>query len=218
MNYKTIFLIRHAQTDLNVSKTIQGRLINSKINFEGEQQSLLLFKKLQNIHFDKIYLTSLQRTYQTMIPFIIQKKISYEILPEFDELSFGITEGKQIYDKFGNSELFDYFKNWKNGNFDYKIPQGESPNEAFERVRIGFEKILNLKKEKTIIICSHQRIIRIMLCFILNKSLLEMDNFGHDNTSYSVLNYYYKNKKFYLCDLNNSQHLIMNNEKKKTKK
>jgi len=90
---KTIYIVRHGQTELNRLGIIQGRGINTDLNDEGRAQAALFFEAYKSVHFDKIYVSSLKRTQQSVQQFI-DLGIPYEKLPGLDELGWGIYEGQ----------------------------------------------------------------------------------------------------------------------------
>lgn len=209
MNNKRIYLIRHGQTDYNIKGIVQGRRIDSSLNEEGILQRDLLCKVLNKIPIKKIYITSLKRTFQTMQPLILNE-IPYEVEPDLDELNFGIIEGKPICDSYGKSILTEVMSLWQGGDFDARFPEGESPSEGLQRVKNGIEKILSFKQETPIVICLHQRILRIVMCFLLKKSLTEMDNYPHHNTGITTIEYDSELNIFKMIDFDNTQHLRKN--------
>ncbi|TAF44698.1 MAG: histidine phosphatase family protein [Sphingobacteriales bacterium] len=200
---KKIYIIRHGETDLNKDGIVQGRGINSDLNQTGIAQSKAFFKMYQTIAFDKIYTSTLKRTHQTAAQFIA-KGIAWEQLEGFDELAWGIYEGKT-----STPQLREDFKilidSWANGYLDVKIEDGESPNEVYARQHKAIDYVLKHKNEKTVLICMHGRAIRLLLCLLLKKPLSNMDEFPHQNTSLYVLNYY--GDMFEIEVFNSLQHL-----------
>src|SRR4051812_42108163 len=90
---KTIYIVRHGQTDLNKQGIVQGRGRDTNLNEEGRSQAQQFYKAYQHVAFDKIYISELKRTQQSIQPFI-DKGIPYEKLSGLDELAWGILEGK----------------------------------------------------------------------------------------------------------------------------
>lgn len=76
---KTIYLIRHGETEYNKRGIIQGSGINSDLNDKGKHQAQLFYMAYKHISFDKIYISELNRTYQSVAPFI-EDKFVYEKL------------------------------------------------------------------------------------------------------------------------------------------
>lgn len=208
MGAKRIFLIRHGETNYNVEGIVQGRLIDSSLNQTGQTQKDFLFNKLSTEKIDHIYLSTLKRTYQTMKPFI-DLGIPYSCENDLDELCFGDIEGKSIFDHNGDSILKTVTSSWKNGEDHIRFQNGESPREGLMRIEKAFIKILAQEHEQQIILCLHQRILRIVMCFMLNKPLSEMDKFPHNNTGVTTIEFHPKDNKFTLIDFNNTNHIAL---------
>jgi len=196
---KEIYLIRHAQTDYNKKGIIQGSEVDSEIDEEGIKQSKLFYDYYKNYNFEKIYISNLKRTFLTVKEFI-NDGIVYEILSEFNEISWGINKGK--------SDDLDVYKrltdSWTEGNLNNKFKGGESPNEIAVRLNRGISHIINEKFNK-ILICIHGRALRVLLSLILDKDLTRMDNYLHSNTCLYII--HYDRGKFILKEKNNIDHL-----------
>ena len=67
---KTIYLIRHGETDLNKRGVVQGRGMDTDLNDFGRKQSEAFYKAYKHVPFDKIYTSTLKRTHQTVKGFI----------------------------------------------------------------------------------------------------------------------------------------------------
>lgn len=59
-----IYIVRHGETDWNKEGKLQGHT-DTELNDTGRKQALILKDKLQNIHFDKVFVSPLKRTRQT---------------------------------------------------------------------------------------------------------------------------------------------------------
>lgn len=200
---KDLFIIRHGQTDFNNRGVVQGRGIDSSINLIGQKQASAFYEKYKNIPFDKIYTSNLIRTVQTVQAFI-QEGIPYEKLEGLDEISWGISEGKDLNDKM----LVDFdhiITSWRNKELDVKIQDGESPNELQYRQKKAMDYIMSKTHEKTILICTHGRAMRSLLCYLTNTCLSKMDDFEHTNTALYVLRY--EGKSFNIVEHYNTEHL-----------
>ena len=207
METKRIFLVRHGETNFNIEGIVQGRLIDSDLNDTGVKQSKLLCQLFFGKKIDHIYLSTLKRTYQTMEP-LINNGIPFSCEKDLDEFCFGTIEGTPIFDEQGNSILKKVLIEWKNGDYQKRFEGGESPVEAIERVKNGFNKIFAKNNEKQIIVCLHQRILRIVMCYLLRKPLSEMDKYPHHNTGISIVDFDLINNQFVLIELDNHSHLV----------
>jgi len=90
---KTIYLIRHGETEFNRRGVVQGSGIDSDLNELGFLQARAFFDTYQDIEFDKIYTSKLRRTVQSVQEFI-NVGIPYEQFEGLNEISWGEKEGK----------------------------------------------------------------------------------------------------------------------------
>ena len=93
MDKKTIYLIRHGETDYNRRGIVQGSGIDADLNDIGEAQALAFFESYQHVPFDKIYTSKLKRTTQSVQDFIALG-IPVESHGGLNEISWGINEGQ----------------------------------------------------------------------------------------------------------------------------
>ena len=179
-----IYILRHAETEYNSKGIIQGSEVDSNINTTGILQSDKFYNKYKDIEFDKVFVSNLKRTYQTVKNFIEINNIPFEKLKEFNEISWGVNQGK-------NDDLKDYKKlidTWLDGELDNKFDRGESPNEMVIRLVEGFKYIISHNLER-VLLCIHGRALRILLSKVLDKDLTKMDKYPHSNTGLYVMEY-----------------------------
>jgi len=203
---KRIYFVRHGETDCNSKNLIQGRGINAPLNALGHQQAEAFYRYYKHIPFDRIYTSSLQRTHQSMAP-LIQSGIPHEILSGFDEMDFGIMEGKAMFDANGAFMLESLLNQWKECNGDAKVEGGESPYDVQVRMSNALEYILSRMEETNVVVCMHGRALRILLCHLLNKPISSMEQFFHPNLTASIFDYDYDSKSFMPVAIASSVHL-----------
>ena len=194
-----LYIIRHAETEYNRKGIIQGSEVDSDINDIGESQANSFYEYYKDINFDKIYVSDLKRTFQTIRRFT-ENGSSYEKLKEFNEISWGVNQGK-------SDDLEDYARlidTWLAGNLDNKFEEGESPNEMSVRLVKGFNKVLDDDYD-TVLLCIHGRALRILLSKIIDNDLTKMDKYVHSNTGLYILEY--KNGKYEILGSNLRDHL-----------
>ena len=203
MILKTLYIVRHGQTELNRLGIVQGRGRDTDLNDEGKKQAYLFYNDYKNVPFDKIYISALRRTQQSIQPFI-DLDIPYEKLPGLDELAWGIYEG-QPSTPATKGAFLQLLRDWMEGKLDSKFEDGESPNEVKVRQQEALDVIMSHPEEKNVLICMHGRAMRLFLCILLGKPLTEMDNFPHQNlVLYKVT---FDGEKFEIVDFNNAIHL-----------
>ena len=202
MSDKTIFIIRHGQTDFNLKRIIQGSGIDSSLNDTGRSQAKLFHDVYKNEPFELVITSALQRTHQTVDAFI-QKEIPWIKMPEINEINWGIHEGKE-----GTPAMVETYNHitseWQSGNYDIGIEEGETAQELANRLT-SFIRVLQSRKESKILVCSHGRAMRCLICLLDGKEIKHMDNYGHHNTGLYVVNQ--KDNTFHVKIFNDIQHL-----------
>jgi len=200
---KTLYIVRHGQTDLNKNGIVQGRGMNTDLNDQGRLQAQLFYEAYQDIPFNKIYISTLKRTQQSIQPFI-DKGLPFEKLAGLDELAWGIYEGKPNTPETKAAYL-KLMRDWTAGKLDVKFEGGESPNEVQARQKEALKVIMSKPDEENVLICMHGRAMRLFLCLLTEKPLTEMEAFPHQNlVLYKVA---YEDGKFRVVDFNNAIHL-----------
>ncbi|MCS6795792.1 MAG: histidine phosphatase family protein [Raineya sp.] len=183
---KNIYLIRHGETDYNRKGMVQGRGVDADLNETGKKQAQAFFQAYQHLPIEKIYYSTLKRTYQTVLPFV-EKGIAHLAHEGLDEISWGIHEGKP-FSQDAHEEYLYYLRQWRAGNTHVAIAQAETPEEVKARQE-KFTQTLLQSPEKNVLICSHGRAMRILLTWWLGYPLSQMDMFQHFNLSLYHLQY-----------------------------
>jgi broad specificity phosphatase PhoE len=184
---KKVYLVRHGQTDFNLQNIVQGSGVDTDLNEYGRRQAQLFFDAYRHIPFDKVYTSVLNRTKQTVQPFI-KAGVPTETLAGLNEISWGTKEGHRVTPE--EDEYYHHMlRQWQAGNTSMRIEAGESPEDVVKRMKPAIAHIISKTDEKNILICMHGRAIRILLCHLLNYPLRAMDMFEHQNLCLYVLNY-----------------------------
>lgn len=201
---KELYIIRHGETEFNKRGFVQGSGIDSNLNDTGRRQAQAFFEHYRHVHFDKIYVSTLRRTWQSVEPFFV-KGIPMQALSGLNEISWGYKEGKVLSNE-DDVQYFDMLNAWRKGDLSVKVPGGESPLEVVARLRVAVDYIMSRSDERRILICMHGRSMRIILSLLLETPLNEMDKYDHTNLCLYVL--HYDGKKFHLQTANNTEHFI----------
>ncbi|WP_276362124.1 histidine phosphatase family protein [Daejeonella sp. H1SJ63] len=200
---KTIYIIRHGETDLNKLGIVQGRGMDTSLNQKGKEQAEAFYRAYKHIPFDKIYTSTLKRTHQTVHKFI-DSNIPWVQYPGLDELGWGIHEGKENTEMI-SVEFHELINKWRAGELHHKIERGESPLDVKERQLIVLEHLIEDNDDQNILICMHGRAMRLFLCLLTDRPLSEMDSFPHSNTTLYKVEF--DGEKFHIVDFNNTSHL-----------
>ena len=206
LTQKIIYLIRHGETDYNRRGVVQGSGVDSDLNEMGQAQAQAFFQAYQHVPFSKIYISGLKRTYQTAEPFI-ELGIPYEKLTGLNEISWGVMEGKAP----GNVENEYYrvlIEAWASGNTAQTTDGGESPQQVAIRQKVAIDIILAHPEENPVLVAMHGRAMRILLCWLTNQPLSNMDQFEHSNLCLYKLQYNDESATFTIELANDTAHLL----------
>jgi broad specificity phosphatase PhoE len=203
---KELYIIRHGETDYNRRGIVQGSGVDAPLNEMGQSQAFAFFQAYQHVPFAKIYMSTLQRTYQTVEPFL-ELGIPYEKLSGLNEISWGIMEGK-VPSSLDDAYYRNLIENWAAGNTALTTEQGESPNDVVARQRPAMAHILAQPSESPVLIAMHGRAMRILMSWLLDQPLARMDQFEHSNLCLYKLTYNTIAGTFHLDVANDTAHLL----------
>jgi broad specificity phosphatase PhoE len=200
---KELYIIRHGETELNKHGIVQGRGIDSDLNDTGRAQAAAFYALYQDLPFDKIYVSSLKRTHQTVKPFT-DAGLPFQALSGLDELAWGEWEGKSRSEE--SILVFrDLLERWTAGDDHAKLQGGESPQEVSLRLQEAVDVIVSHEEEKLVLVCMHGRAMRLLLCMLSGKPFAEMADFPHQNTTLYRVSL--SDGRFTITDFNNTDHL-----------
>lgn len=184
---KTLYIIRHGETDPNKNHIIQGSGLDAPLNETGRKQSFDFFQAYRHIPFDAIYTSALIRTSQSVAKFI-ELGIPHFPFSDLNEISWGIKDGTRI-DK--NEQLIynQLLRDWQEGLLDRSFAKGESPNQVAKRLIRVIQFLFSQPNHKIILMSIHGRALRILLCILLKKPISEMEHFLHSNLCLYILQF-----------------------------
>jgi probable phosphoglycerate mutase len=176
---KLLYIIRHGETEFNKQSIIQGSGVDSELNDTGRIQANAFYQAYHQTPFELVICSALQRSYQTIEPFL-ELKIPLEKDSNINEINWGIHEGQKsapwMIERFNQ-----VVSQWKIGNYKASVEKGESAASLSTRLSTFLDRI-RFKKESNILICSHGRTLRCLMCLINQEPLSEMEKYRHSNT------------------------------------
>lgn len=199
---KQIYIVRHGETDFNRQRIIQGSGVDTSLNETGRLQAMAFFEKYRHTPFELLITSTLRRTRETMKPFI-DTGLSWEQYPEINEMNWGVHEGKSSTPELA-ARYQEMLAQWQSGNFEAKLQQGESAAELALRMQRFIDRLKTLTQTK-ILVCSHGRAMRCMMCLLREEPLQQMEQYRHSNTGLYVVRF--DGKKFEFELENDTSHL-----------
>ncbi len=178
-----LYLIRHGETLLNNTGVLQG-ITDYPLNEAGIKQSKNLVLKMKDINLDHILSSTLKRSYMTAAYLADSKNLEIEKLKSLGEIDFGAWENmhyKEIERLYPRK-----WRSWCVDSLNSSPLYGESFDDFFDRVTDALISILDLYKEKTVAIVSHDGVMRIMASFLLKMDKQGFWNFYFEHGKYSL--------------------------------
>jgi probable phosphoglycerate mutase len=184
MKKTLLTLVRHGETEWNVNMRLQG-MQNSKLTSLGKHQIELLADTLKYSFFDAIISSDLKRAMQTADVINKHHKLVIEKNENLRERNFGIFEGltrEEIQDKYSRAH-----KEYLERRDNYRIPQGESLNEFYNRVVNELNLVVTNNLGKRILIVSHGGILDCVMRMVFDYPLSSRRCFSISNAAINIL-------------------------------
>ena len=175
---KTIYLIRHGQTDHNAQRILQGSSVDASLNQVGKAQARYFYECYREVPFDLVITSELRRTRESVADFIAAG-IDWEEHPDINEICLGGYEGKQVTPEC-KAEMRAVKEGWETGKLDGRIGGGESARELGERLE-RFIRQLRDRQERHVLICSHGGAMSGLITRMMGKPLSTMNALRHYN-------------------------------------
>lgn len=157
-----IVFIRHGSTELNENH-VYGGVSDVKMSQKGISEIKNIEKYIKNIEFDSVYTSPLKRAIESTR--LITE--SYRIDDRLSELNFGIFEGlnyDNICDKYPEES-----KAWIKDVLNYRIPEGESLKDLFNRTKDFIDSISNGMGNGKILVVTHGGVIACVLSLVFKQ-------------------------------------------------
>ena len=175
-----VLLVRHAQSEANVNRILQGQT-DGTLTEKGMMQAHLLAEHFSNKSLDMIISSDLNRAYKTAQ--IVAKKQSLEVVttPSLREWNAGVLDGlpaASLEEAITKSQL---------PLGEFTPDDGESFSQLRERA-INFLATLETHDQgQVIMVCTHGDLLRVLVGSILEKDLESSMIIEFDNTSYTTI-------------------------------
>lgn len=195
-----IVIVRHGETDYNLTNTIQGQT-DVPLNATGLLQARLTAKRLEKEEFSFVYSSDLSRAVVTAETIAPGKEILCD--SRLREWHLGDWQGKTL--KEIESIYPGGFRAFLNNGEKVKVPNGESGYDIKMRVKMFLLDLQAKHKEGKILIVSHGGAIRRLFHILMgeNNSFAELPQ--SDNTSIS--RFLYREDHWRLVSWNDTGHL-----------
>lgn len=162
-----IILIRHGETEWNVSETFRGRR-DVGLNEMGIKQAELLGNYLIDLRVEAVYSSPLKRALDTAKSVANHHGLDVSVAHGLVDFNYGAWEGllhQEVRDKYRG-----LYERWLKEPHMVRMPDGESLDEVRERARGVVDRVVS-KHSGTVVLVSHRVVNKVLIC-----SMLGLDN------------------------------------------
>ena len=130
----TFYVVRHGETEANVSRILQGHN-DFPLTEEGKRQASELAKKFININFDHVFASDLLRARRTAEIIVLEHKLLVITKKLLRERTFGRFEGKTYaqYDQELRQAILKFETLTEQEKFSFKFSQDIESDEEIAR-------------------------------------------------------------------------------------
>jgi broad specificity phosphatase PhoE len=208
-----ILLVRHGETDWNLTGRFQGRS-DVPLNQKGREQASALASALKRESLAAIYCSPLTRaketahlikTYHPSVPLYEEEGLMEMNLGEFEGI-----EGPRWAEKYA-----DFREAWRDNPASVTMPGGESLQEVQARAMVTLERISKAHPpDCTLLVCSHNFVILTILCHALE---IPLDRFRELKQGTAAMNILYLQGRRLRAEVVNDRSHLPREEGKKIK-
>jgi len=198
----TVLLIRHGQTDSNVTGYYMG-WSNEDMNEVGYTQARHLSSRLARLPIVSVYTSPLRRAYATALILAEPHKLEPKALDDLIEIRLGEWQGLHM----GEIERRwpELWRQWRIDPSGLTLPNGESLTEVTHRAIRAFNRIVGANQGRQSVIVTHDVIVKVLVAHVLGVTNAIYRKFEISNASLSVVRI--SNSSYQLVVLNDTSHL-----------
>ena len=174
----TWYILRHADKERGGHYNPKLRHQDEPISRKGQEQAQKLIPYFEDKGISRIYISAYQRTAQTIAPLARHLNLEPVIDERLNEIDNGLFDGmagEEIQQKFPAE--WQAFRSRKS---DFRFPEGETGEEAVNRIAACLEEKRKLHPGENIIAVCHEGLIRILMCHLTNNPVYNRWNFYVD--------------------------------------
>ena len=164
-----VYLLRHGLTNYNQEDIFQGSSdipLNEEGRREAKKVSERLYKEVKDI--DKIYVSNLIRTQETIEPLCEKLDLEPEVLNDLAEIDGGEVEGLSL--EIVDTDYAEYRQVVYKYPFRVHYPHGESGEDVYKRAVRAFKHVLAENQGKTVILVTHGFLLQMLIIYLRREN------------------------------------------------
>ena len=180
-----IILVRHGETEWNVSETYRGRA-DVALDEVGVKQAELLGGYLGDWKLDAIYSSPLRRARDTANAIARHHNLSVQVASGLTDLDYGSWQGlpdaevKRLYP--------DLHQGWRTSPHRVTMPGGESLGDVAERTRGVVSEAVS-RYQGSVALVSHRVVNKVLICSLLGLDSSRFWDIRQDVGGITVFDY-----------------------------
>lgn len=182
-----LYLVRHGETDWNVTKRYLGQM-DLPLNLRGQRQVEHLARELKNTSFIRCYTSDLARAMQTATTILGERNLEIIAEPALREASFGEWEGltyAEVCERYPTEASA-----WvDSGGLEPPIG-GESLAELEARLEHWLKTLKTENPEGNILVVTHGGPLRLLLCLLMGVPVVKHWKFSVNTGTVAILEVY----------------------------
>lgn len=179
-----LWLVRHGETEANVAGLYSGHAPTS-LTERGIRQAKTLGKLLQDVPFQRVFCSELERTQHTASLLLGERDIPRQSFPELNEMFFGDWEMRHHRDL--QHEDAENYAAWC-ADWQHATPTNGEGFQAFTQRVSSFTAFLPLYQEiNHLLIVGHQGVLSLLIAQLLNMPDSAMWHFPIEHGAWSVI-------------------------------
>ena len=180
-----IILVRHGETDWNVTEVFRGR-IDIELNETGLKQAELLAEYLRDFKIAAIYSSPLKRALKTAEMMASHHNLDVEIAPGLIDFDYGEWQG--LSHEVVKDRYKELYAQWIRSPHQVKMPVGESLNDI-ERRAISVVDSVVIRYEGAVVLVAHRVINKVLICALLGLDNSHFWNVRQDPCGITIFTY-----------------------------
>lgn len=198
-----LILVRHGETERNLSARLQGGKSDIPLNEKGRRQARSVGFALRGERLLAIYSSPLKRAFDTAREISLYHRLKVEKIPALSEIDMGIVDGLDLEEIKENHK--DFWRRWREEDYLIPLPGGESPLQVQQRAWRAIESIIQRHGKGCVLVVSHGISLQTIITTLLEAPLSSFFRIHLGLASITI--FHIKNGRASLVLLNDTCHL-----------
>lgn len=180
MQEAQVIVVRHGETEWNLEGRWQGHE-DSPLTPNGHFQAQAAAKVISGFHPKRLYSSDLGRALQTSQYIARETGLEIQQEPSLRERKLGIFQGLTTQQM--KASYPDIYEEFRNAGAGYRVPEGESIQDRFDRSIAGFNKLARNLNGESVVIVTHGGVLDGLFRYVIGLPLTAPRHFKIRNCS-----------------------------------